>query len=36
MEEVDLTGFASCLDITLTLPETATVREVSNSEAFSN
>ena len=36
LEEVDLTGFASCLDITLTLPETATVREVSNSEAFSN
>merc|ERR1719495_2058918 len=24
VEEVDLTGFASCLDITLTLPETAT------------
>ena len=27
-EEVDLSGFASCLDITLTLPETATVGEV--------
>jgi len=27
VEEVDLTGFASCLDITLTLPETATVGE---------
>ena len=33
-EEVDLTGFASCLEITLTLPETATVGEV-GSEAFS-
>ena len=34
VEEVDLTGFASCLEITLTLPETATVGEVS-SGAFS-
>ena len=33
-EKVDLTGFASCLEITLTLPETATVGEVSF-EAFS-
>ena len=28
VEEVDLTDFASCLEITLTLPETATVGEV--------
>ena len=28
VEEVDLTDFASCLEVTLTLPETATVGEV--------